>query len=92
MAVGNGTTASPRTAEDTPLLREQREYDGADIPEPSTRSQSRDGDQESLIDSDKANQHVGKTRGAFIMLSLWGLIFLQGMSTKTKAISTSGHR
>lgn len=33
---------------------------------------------EGIADSGKANQQVGRIRGLLIILSLWGLIFLQG--------------
>lgn len=37
------------------------------------------GDEEEIEDVDKANQQVGRGRGLLIILSLWGLIFLQGV-------------
>ena len=33
-------------------------------------------------DTGRANQHVGKIRGFLIILSMWGLIFLQGESSE----------
>jgi len=82
MAAGNEVTRNSRNGEETPLLSEQRESHGVDISETSTRPDGVERDEENLIDSGKANQYVGKTRGAFIILSLWGLIFLQGMLPK----------
>lgn len=47
-------------------------------------SASENGSERTLAGADedhddaKANQSVGRTRGIFIALSLWGLIFLQG--------------
>jgi len=86
MAVANGGIARSRNEEVTPLLREQRGRHDAAIIESSTRANGGDRDEEHLLDVDRANQHVGKTRGALIMLSLLGLIFLQGKSTKSRDI------
>jgi len=62
--------------EETPLLREQaRNVHGS----PETLAESRRGeDGEGFEDDDKANQRVGRWRGFLIILSMWGLIFLQG--------------
>ena len=91
MALGNDVFSGVSVREETPLLRENRGGHIAGIPETSARSNGEDGDEENSIDLDKANQHVGKTRGAFIILSLWGLIFLQGRSTQTQAMTMSEH-
>lgn len=45
----------------------------------TTLSGAESGDEEELIDSDKSNQHVGRGRGILISLSVWALIFLQGL-------------
>jgi hypothetical protein len=62
--------------EETPLLREQaKNINGS----PGTLAESRRGeDGEDFEDDDKANQRVGRWRGFLIILSMWGLIFLQG--------------
>ncbi len=43
-----------------------------------TLTDSRRRDEELAEDEDKANQHVGRVRGLLIMLTLCGLMFLQG--------------
>jgi hypothetical protein len=79
MAVGNGT-AAPRAGEETPLLREQRRADADGESEETLTDPRTTGDEERAEeDDDKANQQVGRGRGLLIILSLWGLIFLQGM-------------
>jgi hypothetical protein len=75
MALQKGTS-SPRPNEATPLLRSIDQDDGSS----DTLTDSRRGDEEEVEDGDKANQHVGRVRGLFIMLSLCGLMFLQGKS------------
>jgi hypothetical protein len=73
---GNVMTAG----EDTPLLREQQSADGDDRSEETLTDPRRTGDEESVEgNGDKANQQVGRGRGLLIILSVWGLIFLQGM-------------
>lgn len=71
MAVQNGGVETPRASEETPLL-------GGD----EGRGDGDDGSSEMLthgeVDIDKANQQVGSGRGFLIVLSFYGLIFLQG--------------
>ena len=76
MAVDNGI-AVPE--ENTPFLGDQRRQDSDGSSEETLADSQRTGDEESAegVD-DKANQHVGRGRGLLIILSLWGLIFLQG--------------
>jgi hypothetical protein len=82
MTLRNG---APRAAErgageQTPLLREERrdvdQDDGSEetLMDPEV-SGSESGDE---VVNDTANQQVGRGRGLLIILSLWGLIFLQG--------------
>ena len=79
MAVGNGA-AVPRAGEETPLLREQSSVNGDDRSEETLTDPRRASSEERADeDDDKANQQVGSGRGLFIILSVWGLIFLQGM-------------
>ena len=61
--------------EQTPLLSERRNsvHESSDTLTGSISS----GDEEAL-DDDKANQSVSRWRGVLIILSLGGLIFLQG--------------
>jgi hypothetical protein len=59
--------AIPRPGESSPLLGQQQ-----------TRAASGINGSGEEADSGKANQHVGKMRGFLIVISLWGLIFLQG--------------
>lgn len=78
MAVGNGAAAAP--GEETPLLREQRRYRSDNVSEDTLADPRTTSDEESAEeDADKANQQVGRGRGLLIILSVWGLIFLQGM-------------
>jgi hypothetical protein len=78
MAVTDAATVQNRS-EETPLLRdgfrEGIDNDG------SEETLAENGDEEELLNSDRANQHVGKGRGFLIILSVWALIFLQGRST-----------
>jgi hypothetical protein len=68
-----------RALEETPLLRGQRREISDDRSEETLTDGERRGDEESVdADDDKANQQVGRGRGLLIILSLWGLIFLQG--------------
>ncbi|RDW80035.1 MFS general substrate transporter-26 [Coleophoma cylindrospora] len=59
------------------------------------RSGSDDGSEGTLAnasdehDGDKPNQSVSRTRGLFIMLSLWGLIFLQASNVSVIAVTQS---
>lgn len=62
-------------SEDTPLLRD--EPNGCLTDDRSEETLGR-GDEEELLDADRANQQVGRGRGLLIILSVWGLIFLQG--------------
>lgn len=73
MAVGNGE-ASGREGEQTPLLREERRA-GDD----GTREGLMGVRREVVTDSNNKNRQVGKRRGFLISLSLWALIFLQGL-------------
>jgi hypothetical protein len=82
MSVGNGNAAAPQALEEAPLLRERRRSDtDADdgsleaLTNPRGRSHEEEGVEE---DMDKANQHIGRVRTLLVILSLWGLIFLQG--------------
>lgn len=78
MAV-NDVQSALGAGEETPLLSEQaRREDLDDRSSETLTDSSRAGDEEEVIDSNKANQHVGRRRGLLIILSLWGLIFLQG--------------
>jgi hypothetical protein len=63
--------ATPAAGEESPLLRD-------DDRSSDTLRGSQQGDEE-VADPDKANQHVGTGRGILICLSVWALIFLQGM-------------
>jgi hypothetical protein len=68
MAVGNGKVSRATAGEESPLLGDEISF--------GSRNDST-VDEEG--NADKANQQVGRRRGVFIVLSLWGLIFLQGM-------------
>lgn len=77
MALQTGTS-SPRPNEATPLLRDEPRSIDQDDGSSDTLTYSRRGDEEGVEEEeDKANQHVGRVRGLFIMLSLCGLMFLQ---------------
>lgn len=82
--VGNGT-AVQGPGEETPLLRDLARGDGRDnrSSEPVSGEERADGD--ILVNSGKANQQVGKGRGLLIIISLWGLIFLQGIIVECRA-------
>ncbi len=79
MALQKGTS-SPRPNEATPLLIDEPRSIDQDDDSSDTLTDSRRRDDEDVEDEDKANQHVGRARGLFIMLSLCGLMFLQGKS------------
>jgi hypothetical protein len=67
--------------EQTPLLgeRPQSLRSGSSNGSSDTLADLRTrGDEEGLDNDDKANQQVTRWRGCLIILSLWGLIFLQG--------------
>lgn len=70
--------------EETPLLGERaqsvesRSIDGSSDTWTDSRARS---DEEELGNEDKAKQQVTRLRGFFIVLSLWGLIFLQGRAS-----------
>ena len=68
--------------EETPLLRDARSEtdDGSD----STLLDARESHDE--LEEGKANQQVGKVRALLIILSLWGLIFLQGECSEMKKL------
>jgi hypothetical protein len=61
--------------EETSLLRGERDDGGSS----ETTTASHRGDEEVLEDADRANQQVGTGRAVLICLSVFGLIFLQGM-------------
>ena len=66
-------------SEETSLLRGDRGVIDRDDASSGTLTDSRERDgQEEVEDVDKANQQVGRGRGLLIILSLYGLIFLQG--------------
>jgi hypothetical protein len=79
MAVRDRGATAPKASEETPLLRDRLGVvDGDDASSGTlTYSRERSGEEEVEI-LDKANQQVGRGRGLLIILSLWGLIFLQG--------------
>ncbi|KAH9223765.1 major facilitator superfamily domain-containing protein [Leptodontidium sp. 2 PMI_412] len=78
MAIRSQEGPTGRVGEETPLLREQaRSLDGGDGSSETLTDAQRRGDEEDLVDSDKANQQVGRLRGSLIIFSLYGLIFLQ---------------
>jgi len=79
MAVNTNGSSKPRAGEETPLLRDRVGGNGSGELRTSLGSHEEEG----VKDSDRANQDVGKLRGLFIALSLWGLIFLQGQSMIT---------
>ena len=79
MALQKGSS-SPWPNEATPLLSDEPRSIDQDDGSSDTLTDSRRGDEEEVEDEDKANQHVGRVRGLFIMLSLCGLMFLQGKS------------
>ena len=69
-----------RENERTPLLNERSAPRAQDDESDATLLDSEEiGSQSNETeDDDSANQSVGKGRGILIILSLWGLIFLQG--------------
>jgi len=68
-----------RFGEETPLLRDvDRGIKRDDESLEALTDESR-GDEDDVVDANKANQQVRRGRGILIILSLWGLIFLQGM-------------
>jgi hypothetical protein len=71
-------TSSPRPTEETPLLIDEPRIIDQDDGSSDTLTDSRRRDEEEAEDEDKANQHVDRIRGLFIMMSLCGLMFLQG--------------
>ncbi|KAH6674209.1 major facilitator superfamily domain-containing protein [Halenospora varia] len=90
MAV-NDVQSALGAGEETPLLSEQaRREDLDDRSSETLTDSSRAGDEEEVIDSNKANQHVGRRRGLLIILSLWGLIFLQ--ASNMSGITTTQSR
>ncbi|KAF4616203.1 hypothetical protein G7Y89_g15203 [Cudoniella acicularis] len=76
MASGEGQAAG-NAGEQTPLLREASREENDDLNSETLTGEPQTGDEEEVIDINKANQHVGRRRGLVIILSLWGLIFLQ---------------
>ncbi|TAQ87369.1 hypothetical protein B7494_g4305 [Chlorociboria aeruginascens] len=93
MRVGNGNGNGERS----PLLASRESGDGHEASEETLNGDgdlNREEDQ-GLVgeDADKANQHVGKRRGVLIILTVWGLIFLQaanmsGISTIQSKIAS----
>jgi hypothetical protein len=79
MALQKGVSSQP-PHEATPLLSDEPRSINQDDDSSDTLTDSRRGDEEEAEDEDKAKQHVGRIRGLFIMLSLCGLMFLQGKS------------
>ncbi|KAH7356496.1 major facilitator superfamily domain-containing protein [Rhexocercosporidium sp. MPI-PUGE-AT-0058] len=78
MAIRSQEGTGGVVGEETPLLREQiGSVDGDDGSSETLTDAQRRVDEEDLVDSDKANQQVGRLRGALIIFSLYGLIFLQ---------------
>ncbi len=80
MAARNEEIPAASVGEDTPLLREQAGSIGGDDRSSETLTDAQGRGEEDLEDANKANQQVGRLRGLLIILSLWGLIFLQGRS------------
>ena len=79
MAVRNGGAAASNASEENPLLRGDGGVVDRDDASSGTLTDSRErGGEEVVEDLNKANQQVGKRRGLLIILSLYGLIFLQG--------------
>jgi len=74
MAAGNGAA---RPGEENPLLGDRR--DGGSEETLMNGSGESMGNEEEVLNDDNANQSVGRMRGVFIILSIFGLIFLQGM-------------
>lgn len=84
MAIRSQDGTIGNVGEETPLLREQaRSLVGDDGSSETLTDAQRRGDEEELVDADKANQQVGRVRGSLIIFSLWGLIFLQGTCFET---------
>jgi hypothetical protein len=76
MAAQKGGTAT----EETPLLVDEPRSEDRDGASSGTLTDPRWRDEEDPEDDDdKANQYVGRGRAVLIMLSLCGLMFLQGM-------------
>jgi len=79
MAVRNGGAAASKASEETRLLRGDGGVVDRDDASSGTLTVSRErGGEEEVEDLDEANQQVGRGRGLLIILSLYGLIFLQG--------------
>lgn len=79
MAIRNGELLAQRAGDESPLMRAQEVGLAEDDGSSGTLTDSqRRSDLDELEDLDKANQQVGRGRGLLIILSLWGLIFLQG--------------
>ena len=77
MAVRNGGAAASNASEETPLLRGDGGVVDRDDASSGTLTDSRERGGE-VEDLNKANQQVGRGRGLLVILSLYGLIFLQG--------------
>jgi hypothetical protein len=78
MAVRNGGAAASKASEETPLLRGDGGVVDRDDASSGTLTDSRERGGEEVEDLNKANQQVGRGRGLLVILSLYGLIFLQG--------------
>lgn len=81
MAGSNGAVVG----EETPLLRGESRGEDASSGE-TLLAERREG----VIDPNEANQRVGVARGLLIILSLWGLIFLQ--ASNMSGITTTQSR
>ncbi|OWO92746.1 hypothetical protein B2J93_6776 [Marssonina coronariae] len=94
MAFRGQKGAARPVGEETPLLNEQNEQDGSayrdDGSSETLTDWPRRADEEELGDSDTANQHVGGKRAVLIILSLWGLIFLQASNMSGLTTTQSG--
>jgi hypothetical protein len=84
MAEGAGTVRG-REWEGTSLLRGE----GRAVDDGSEELLMGEGREEAVTE-DKANQQVGRRRGLLIILSLWGLIFLQGSFVGTALVIGDG--
>jgi hypothetical protein len=73
------TQKTGTATEETPLLRDEPRSNGEGDASSGTLTDSRrDEEDAESEDEDKANQYMGRGRGLLIMLSLCGLMFLQG--------------
>ncbi|TVY73222.1 MFS thioclapurine efflux transporter tcpA, partial [Lachnellula suecica] len=82
------TARNRKPAEETPLLRDEPREEGGD--DGSEETLAGRGDEEGLLDPDRANQQIGRGRGFLVILSLLGLIFLQ--ASNMSGITTTQSR